>query len=72
MKRLEFLALRKKVFGAMKNCRENLGDKCADCIYDQSDCYFRMQEDQVKLLFAYAEECKRLEDKLKAVCGDAS
>ena len=60
MKRSEFIVLRKKVFGAMKNCRENLADKCADCAYDNDDCLFRLQEDQVKLLYALDQENRRL------------
>ena len=61
MKRSEFIALRKKVFGAMKHCKEkSYEDKCADCAYDNSTCLFRLQEDQERLLYALDQEYRRL------------
>lgn len=61
MERSEFEALRKKVFGAIKHCKENsYEDKCADCAYENSTCFFRLQEDQEKLLYVLDSERRRL------------
>ena len=61
MKSSDYEALRKKVFGAMKHCQENSYEsKCEDCAYDQETCFFRLHEDQVKLLYAMDKLCGRL------------
>lgn len=64
MKRTEFEALRKKVFGAIEHCQKNLADDCGPCPYERDSCYFDLCRDRDKLLFALNVECKRLTAEL--------